>query len=148
MEKWVYIFLVSIVIILTRFCFVKCKRTVLELNFNQPYPSSRREWILPSIACLHPSQNVKLGIFTGSRAVDGKEMYKKAWLHVQSCCLMPCQAIAYLTFSLPPRLKLPIIYDTLWSLKNRIFSGQIQLLLLLIASQTFFWLICSSFVSG
>ena len=27
---------------------------------------------------LGPSQNVKLGIFTGSRAVDGKEMYKKA----------------------------------------------------------------------
>ena len=30
------------------------------------------------IACLLPSQNVKLGIFTSSRAVDGKEMYKKA----------------------------------------------------------------------
>ena len=30
------------------------------------------------IAFLRPSQNVKLGIFTGSRAVDGKEMYKKA----------------------------------------------------------------------
>ena len=29
------------------------------------------------IARLHPSQNVKLGIFTGSRAVDSKEMYKK-----------------------------------------------------------------------
>ena len=28
--------------------------------------------------CLRPSQNVKLGIVTGSRAVDGKEMYKKA----------------------------------------------------------------------
>ena len=30
------------------------------------------------IACLRPSQNVKLDIFTGIRAVDGKEMYKKA----------------------------------------------------------------------
>ena len=34
------------------------------------------------IACLRPSQNFKLGIFTGSdqgsRAVEGKEMYKKA----------------------------------------------------------------------
>ena len=30
------------------------------------------------MACLRPSQNVKLDIFTGSRAVDGKEMYKKA----------------------------------------------------------------------
>ena len=28
------------------------------------------------IAFLCPLQNVKLGIFTGSRAVDGKEMYK------------------------------------------------------------------------
>ena len=31
------------------------------------------------IACLHAdTQNVKLGIFPGSRAVDSKEMYKKA----------------------------------------------------------------------
>ena len=29
------------------------------------------------IACLRPSQNMKLGIFTGSRAVDGKEMFQK-----------------------------------------------------------------------
>ena len=29
------------------------------------------------IACLRPSQNVKFGIFTSSRAVDGKEMYTK-----------------------------------------------------------------------
>ena len=26
--------------------FVKCKRTLLKLNFYQPYPSSCREWIL------------------------------------------------------------------------------------------------------
>ena len=37
------------------------------------------------IACLRPSQNMKLGIFTGSRAIDGKEMYKKV-IHVQRCC--------------------------------------------------------------
>ena len=30
------------------------------------------------IACLRPSQKVKLGIATGSRAVDGKEMCKQA----------------------------------------------------------------------
>ena len=29
------------------------------------------------IACLRPSQNEKSGIFLGSRAVDGKEVYKK-----------------------------------------------------------------------
>ena len=59
--------------------FVKCKRTLLKLNFYQPYrpyPSSWGDWIV--IACLRPPRNVKLGIFRGSRAVDGKEMYKKA----------------------------------------------------------------------
>ena len=45
--------------------FVKCKRTLLELNFYQPYPSSWREWIL------------SLGIFTGSRAVSLQLTAKK-----------------------------------------------------------------------
>ena len=145
MEKWVHIFLVSMVIILTRLlCQMQANCSGAEFQSTISKFMKRMNFV---IVCLRPSQNMKLGIFTGSRAVDGKEMYKKAWLHVQSCRLMPCQAIAYLTFSLPPRLKLPIIYDTLWSFKNRIFSGQIQLLLL-IASQTFFWLICSSFISG
>ena len=98
------------------------------------------------IACLRPSQNVKLGIFTGSRAVDGKEMYKNAWCTCK-VVVLPCQAIAYLTFLSPPHLKLPIIYHALWSVKNRIFSRQIQLLPL-IASQTLFRLIGSSFISG
>ena len=98
------------------------------------------------IACLRPSQNMKLGIFTGSRAVDGKEMYKKVWCTCE-VVVLPCQAIAYLTLSSPSHLYLPIIYDTLWWVKNRIFSGQIEPLLL-IASQTLFWLIGSSFVSG
>ena len=88
-------------------------------------------------ACLRPSQNVKLGIFTGSRAVDGKEMYKKAWCTCK-VVVLPCEAIANLTFSSPPHLKLPIIYDILWWVKNRIFSEQIELLLL-IESQTFFF---------
>ena len=51
--------------------------------------------------------------------------------------VLPCQAIAFFTFSSPLHLKLPIIYDTLWSVRNRIFSVQIELLLL-IASETFF----------
>ena len=61
------------------------------------------------IACLRPPQNVKLGIFTGSRTVDGKEMYKKRVMHVQSCCFALSSLIAYLTLSSPPQLKLPII---------------------------------------
>ena len=55
-----------------------------------------------------------------------------------------CQAIAYLTFS-SPHLKLLIIYDTLWCVKSRIFSGQIELPLL-IASQTIFRLMVPSFL--
>ena len=55
------------------------------------------------IACLRPSQKVKLGIFTGSRAVDGKEIYKKAW-YTCKVLVLPCQTIAYLTFSSPPHL--------------------------------------------
>ena len=35
-----------------------------------------------SLLLYGPSQNMKLGIFTGSRAVDGKESV----MHVQSCC--------------------------------------------------------------
>ena len=55
------------------------------------------------IACLRPSQNVKLGIFTGIRAVDGKEIYKKA-LCTWKVVVLPCQVITYLTFSSPPHL--------------------------------------------
>ena len=66
----------------------------------------------------------------------------KSVMHVQNCCTgLSCQAIAFFTFSPPLHLKLPIIYDTLWSVRNRIFSVQIELLLLialLIASETFF----------
>ena len=38
--------------------FVKCKRTLLELNFYQPYPSSWREWILSLLVyVLHKKWN-------------------------------------------------------------------------------------------
>ena len=52
------------------------------------------------IACLRASQNMKLGNFTGSRAVDGKDMYKKVWCTCK-VVVLPGQAIAYLTFSSP-----------------------------------------------
>ena len=106
-------------------------------EFLQPYPSSWREWILSLRQFTSFTKREIRHFHELRRTVDGKEMYKKAWC---SCkvVVLPCQAIAYLTFLSPPHLKLPIIYDTLWSVKNRIFSGQIQLLLL-IASQTFFF---------
>ena len=43
-EKWIHIFSVSLGII--SLTLSKCKRTLLELNFYQPYRSSWREWIL------------------------------------------------------------------------------------------------------
>ena len=75
------------------------------------------------MAYLRPSQNVKSSIFMGSRVVDGKEVYKKAW-YTCEVVVLPCQAIAYLTFSSPPHLKLPIIYDTLWSVKQNILGAK------------------------
>ena len=54
------------------------------------------------IACLRPSQNLKLGIFTGSHAVDGK---KKACKVV----VLPCQAVSYLTFSSLPNLNCDLL---------------------------------------
>ena len=73
----------------------------MQGNSSEPYQSSWREWIC---YCLFtPSQNVKLGIFTGSRAVNGKEMYKKAWCTCK-VVVLPCQAITYLNFSSPPHL--------------------------------------------
>ena len=64
------------------------------------------------IACLRPPQNLKLGIFTGSRAVEGKEMYKKAWCTCK-VVVLPCQA--YLTFSWPPQLEFKINIGNLYS---------------------------------
>ena len=137
-------FSVSIMIILTcLLCQMQADSSGAEFLSTTSKFMKRMNFV---VACLRPSKNMKLGIFTGSRAVDGREMYKKVW----STCkvvVLPCQAIVYLTFSSPPHLYIPIIYDTLWWVKNRIFSGQIELLLL-IASQTFFRLIGSSFVSG
>ena len=144
MEKWIHNLSVSVVIIPTRLlCQMQANYSGAEFLSTISKFMKRMNFVT---ACLRPSQNVKLGIFTGSRAVDGKEMYKKAWC-TGKVVVSLCQAIAYLTFSSPPHLKLPNIYDTLWSVKNRIFLGQIELLLL-IASQTFLRLIGSSFVSG
>ena len=47
---------------------------------------------------------MKLGILTGSRVFDGKEMYKKACCTYKGVVLL-CQATAYLTFSSPPHLR-------------------------------------------
>ena len=75
MEKGIHIFPVSIVIIPTRLlCQMQAKSSGAEFLSTISKFMKSMNFV---IACLRPSQNMKLSIFTGSRAVDGKEMYKK-----------------------------------------------------------------------
>ena len=75
MEKGIHIFSVSIVIISTSLlCQMQANSSGAEFLSAISKFMKRMNFV---IACLRPSQNVKLGIFTGSREVDGKEMYKK-----------------------------------------------------------------------
>ena len=101
MENGIHIFSVSIVTIPTRLlCQMQANSPGAEF-LSTIYKFMKRMNFVT--ACLRPSQNMKLGIFTGSRAVDGKEKYKKV-LCACKVVVLPCQAIAYLTFSSPPHL--------------------------------------------
>ena len=79
---------------------------------------------------------MKLGISRGSHAVTAKKCTKKRDVSAKLLFCLVKLLPAFFTFSLPLH-QLPIIYDTLWSVKNRIFSVQIELLLL-IASELFY----------
>ena len=57
----------------------------LELNSKQLYQSSGKEKKVV-VLCSRPRQNVNSGTFTLLSGNDGKEMYKKSVMHVQSCC--------------------------------------------------------------
>ena len=99
MEKGILIFSVSIVIIPTRLlCQMHVNSSGAEFLSAISKFMKKMNFV---IACLRPSQNMKLGIFVGSRAVDGKEMYKEVWC-TRKVVVLPCQAIASLTFSSPP----------------------------------------------
>ena len=63
-------------------------------------------------------------------------MYKKRDARAKFLFCLVKLLLFFFTFSSPLHLKLPIIYDTLWSVRNKIFSVQIELLLL-VASETF-----------
>ena len=97
MEKGIGIFTVSIVIIPTRlFCQMQANSSGTEFLSTISKFMKRLNFCLFTSFTKH-----ELGIFIGSRAVD-----------VQ--LFLTCQAIAqYLTFSSPPHLLLPVIYDTL-----------------------------------
>ena len=77
---------------------VKCKRTLLELNFYQSYPSC-----LLLVYVLHKTWN-----WAFSRVVmqlTAKKKYKKACKVV----VLPCQAVSYLTFSSLPNLNCDLL---------------------------------------
>ena len=76
MEKRIHIFSVSIVIIPTHLRCQKMQANSSGAEFLSTICKFMKRMNFV-IACLRPSQNMKLGIFTGSRGVDGKEMYKK-----------------------------------------------------------------------
>ena len=90
------------------------------------------------IACLRPSQNMKLGIFTGSRAVDGKKkMRKKSVMLMESCCVVFVAAASLTCYYL-----LYIVTRQ----KQNILLGKLNCSCCMIASQNFFPLIGISFV--
>ena len=76
MEKRIHIFSVSVVIIPTRLlCQIQANSSGDEFVSTTSKFMRKKNFVTTS---LRPSQNVKLGVSTDSRAVDGKEMYKKA----------------------------------------------------------------------
>ena len=116
--------------------FVKCKPTLLELNFYQPYPVIKRNKILSLLVfVLHKTWNQAFSC--GSCAGTAKKCTKKcdAFAKLLFCLVKlllfllsrRCRILNFLLFTI----------DTLWSVRNRIFSLQIELLLL-ITSETFF----------
>ena len=102
------LFSVSIVIIPARLLCQIIQANYSGAEFLQPYPRSWREWILSLLQFTSFTKREIRHVHGLRRTVDGKEMYKKAWC---SCkvVVLPCQAIAYLTFLSPPHLKLPIM---------------------------------------
>ena len=65
--------------------FVKCWQMFLELNSKGLYQSSGKEKKVV-VLCSRPRQNMNSGTFTLYSGNDGKEMYKKSVMQVQSCC--------------------------------------------------------------
>ena len=135
-EKWIHIFSVSIAIIPTRLlCQMQANPSGAEfLSAISKFIKSKKILSL-LVYVLHKTWNYRHFHVVVVQWWQ-RNRCKKAWCTCK-VVVLPCQAIAFFTFSSPLHLKLPIIYDTLWSVRNRIFSVQIELLLL-IASETFF----------
>ena len=119
-------------------CILPCVFVMLKTK------TTFKQWITTAIVYCANESNTTLHVITHPRrprdSQSGQEKRREESFQAQACkvVVLPCQGIAFLTFSSPPHLKLPIIYDTLWTVRNTILSVQIELLLL-IASETFFY---------
>ena len=137
-EKWSHIFSVSIMIIPTRL--------LCQMQTN-----SSGAKFLSTISKLIKRKKIMSLMFTFFTKREIRHFHvvvvqwrlrnvQKAWCTCK-IVVFSCQAIPFFTFSSPL-----LFYDTLWSVRNRIFSVQVELLLM-IASETFFdSLIVSSFL--
>ena len=130
MEKWIHIFFffslyTPVVIIPTR---LVCQMQANSSGAEFLSTKSNCKFMMTVnfvIACLRPSQNVKLGIFTGRTVVQltAKKCTKKR--DARAKLLFSLVKLLLIWLSRHRRilnfLLCPIIYDTLWSVKNRIF---------------------------
>ena len=111
MEKGIHIFSVSIVIIPTRLlCQMQANSSGAEFLSIMSKFMKRMNFV---IACLRPSQNMTDQSFSRVVVQLTAKKCAKSVMHLQSFFFLPCQAIAYLTFSSPPHLRLPFIHDIL-----------------------------------
>ena len=84
----------------------------LELNSKGLYQSSGKEKKVV-VLCSRPGQNVNSGTFTLQSGIDGKEMYRKSVVHVQSCCVANLILLLFCRSGCrPPRrcVKLPSVF--------------------------------------
>ena len=135
LEKWIHIFLVSIVIIPTRLlCQMQANSSGAEFLSTISKFIKRRKFC-HCLLTFFTKREIRHFHVVVASAVTAKKCTKKGdGGYTCKIVVLSCQAIAIFTFSSPLHLKLPIIYDTLWSVRNRIFSVQIELLLLIAPS--------------
>ena len=124
LEKWIHIFSVSIVIIPTRLlCQMQANSSGAEFLSTISKFIKRRKFC-HCLLTFFTKREIRHFSHGGS-AVTAKKCAKKGdGGYTCKIVVLSCHAIAIFTFSLPLHLKPPIIYDTLWSVRNRIFSVQ------------------------
>ena len=107
-------------LLLRRFVFRIAEASAKRVTGDEPQGTMGRVQTAGEARCLLPAF---LCAHVLKRDVWVRGRYKKMWCTC-SFFFLACQAIAYLTFSLPPHLKLPIIYDILWWVTTEYSRGK------------------------